>query len=95
MLEGIQPAPKISAPPNFKPGIEFDGTEGIATTPGYAQEPENFDDFLRSAGIDPEGIEVIAPVRTSRWQQREGGDWLTSYRFTFRKRNPEIDLPIS
>jgi len=93
MLDGLQPAPKISAPPNFKPGIEFDGTEGIATTPGYSQEPENFDDFLRSAGIDPEGIEVIAPVRTSRWQQREGGDWLTSYRFQFRKRNPEIDLP--
>lgn len=93
MLDNLQPAPKISTPPNFRPAIEFDGVEGIATTPGYATEPENFDDFLRSAGIDPEGIDVIAPVRTSRWQQREGGDWLTSYRFTFRKKQTDFDLP--
>ena len=93
MLDGLEPAPKITALPNFRPGIEFDGVEGVAITPGYATEPENFDHFLRSAGIEPEGIEVIAPVRTSRWQQREGGDWLTSYRFTFRKKHTDFDLP--
>jgi hypothetical protein len=78
MLENLQPAPKITSPKTFRPGIEFDGNEGTATTPGYASEPENFDEFLVSAGLDPEGIEVIPPIRTSRWQQREGGDWLTS-----------------
>jgi hypothetical protein len=94
MLDNLEPAPKITAPSNFRPGIEFDGVEGIATTPGLSKEPENFDDFLISAGIDPTEIEVIPPVRTSRWQQREGGEWLTSYRFTFRRKNPDIDLPL-
>ena len=93
MLDDLQPAPKLTSQPAYKAAIEFDGIEGTATTPGYTHEPANFDDFLRSAGIDPDGIEVIPPIRTSRWQQREGGDWLTSYRFQFRKRNPEIDLP--
>lgn len=94
MLENLEPAKKITAPPNFRPGVEFDGSIGTATTPGYSSEPENFDEFLVSAGLDPEGIEVIPPIRTSRWQQREGGEWLTSYRFTFRRKTAGIDLPL-
>jgi hypothetical protein len=94
MLENLQPAPKIVANKNFRPGIEFDGTEGTATTPGYETEPENFNEFLISAGFDPETIEVIGPIRTSRWQQREDGPWLTSYRFTFREKTAGIDLPL-
>ena len=57
MLDNLEPAPKLQAPQNFRPGIEFDGLEGTATTPGLTSEPENFDDFLRSAGIDPTDIE--------------------------------------
>ena len=91
MLDDLQPAPKIPANPNFRPGIEFDGTEGEATTPGYKDKP-NFDEFLLDAGFNPDEIEIVGTPRTSRWQQREGGDWLTSYRFTFRKRNPDINL---
>jgi hypothetical protein len=94
MLENLQPAPKVTAPPTYRPGIEFDGNEGTATTPGYEQEPANFDEFLISAGLNPEGIEVIPPIRTSRWQQREEGPWLTSYRFTFRRKTAGIDLPL-
>lgn len=93
MLENLEPAKRVTIPSHIKPGIEFDGNQGEATTPGYASEPENFDEFLISAGLDPEGIEVIPPIRTSRWQQREDGPWLTSYRFTFRRRVPELDLP--
>lgn len=92
MLDDLTPAPKIPANPNFRPGIEFDGTEGEAITPGYKDKP-NFDEFLIDAGFDPAEIEIVGTPRTSRWQQREGGDWLTSYRFTFRKRNPDINLP--
>jgi hypothetical protein len=92
MLENLEPAPKIEAAPNFRPGIEFDGTEGVATTPGLKAKPD-FDEFLIDAGFNPDEIEIVGTPRTSRWQQREGGDWLTSYRFTFRKRNPDINLP--
>lgn len=94
MLENLEPAAKVTVPANFRPGIEFDGTEGTATTPGYDREPENFDEFLLSAGMNPDEIDVIPPIRTSRWQQREDGPWLTSYRFTFRRKTSGIDLPL-
>lgn len=94
MLENLRPAGKVTAPPNYRPGVEFDGNEGTAVTPGYESEPANFDEFLISAGLDPDGIEVIPPIRTSRWQQREEGPWLTSYRFTFRRKTAGIDLPL-
>ena len=78
----------------MRPGIQFDGATGEATTPGYSEEPENFDEFLIDAGLDPSTIEVIPPVRTSRWQQQQAGEliWLTSYRFTFRRKQEALDL---
>jgi hypothetical protein len=96
MLENLTPAPQIQAKSKYKPGIEFDGSEGTAVTPGYDSEPENFDAFLIDAGLDPDGIEVIPPVRTSRWQQQKDGElvWLTSYRFTFRRKATGINLPL-
>jgi len=93
MLDNLEPAKKITAPKNFRPGVEFDGVEGTATTPGYTTEPENFDDFLRDAGLDPERVEIIPPIKTSKWQQREDGEWLTSYKFTLRNKNSTLDLP--
>ena len=95
MLEGITPTPavRVQAPSDYRPGIEFDGTEGTATTPGYTSEPENFDEFLLDAGLDPATIDVIPPVRTSRWQ-RYDGEWLTSYRFLFRRKTATVDLPL-
>jgi hypothetical protein len=93
MLENLTAAQKVVAPSNFRPGIEFDGTEGIATTPGYAEAP-NFDQFLIDAGFDPAEIEIVGTPRTSRWQ-RYDGDWLTAYRFQFRKRTDNgTDLPL-
>jgi len=92
MLENLEPATKIAAPANYRPGVEFDGTEGIATTPGYSEAP-NFDEFLTETGFDPNEIEIVGTPRTSRWQ-RYDGDWLTSYRFQFRKKTASIDLPL-
>jgi hypothetical protein len=92
VLENLEPAPKIGATPNFRPGIEFDGTEGTATTEGLASQP-NFDDFLRERGYSPDEYEVVGnTVRTSQWQTYQG-DWLTSFRFTFRRKAISIDLP--
>jgi hypothetical protein len=91
VLENLEPAPKIPAPQNFRPGVEFDGTDGTATTEGLPSQP-NFDEFLRERGYPPEEYEVVGTPRTSQWQTYHG-DWLTSYRFSFRKRNLAIDLP--
>jgi hypothetical protein len=93
MLENLEPAPAVRTEKQVKPSLEFDGVEGHAVTPGYSEEPQNFDEFLRDAGMDPTDIDVIPPVRTSRWQ-RWDGEWLTSYRFTFRKKTSGIDLPL-
>lgn len=93
MLENLEPAKSVKQEKQVRPSLEFDGLEGEAVTPGYAAEPENFDEFLRDAGMDPKDIEVIPPVRTSRWQ-RWDGEWLTSYRFTFRKKSADINLPL-
>lgn len=92
MLEGLEPAHIIDGPKGFRPAIEFDGLQGEATTPGFTDQP-NFDEFLADAGFDPAEIEIVGTPRTSRWQ-RYDGEWLTSYRFQFRKRtNADIDLP--
>jgi len=48
MLENLEPAKRVESPANFKPGIEFDGTQGTATTPPLPSQ--NFDEFLIDAG---------------------------------------------
>lgn len=93
LLENLEIASKVEPQPFGRPAIEFDGITGIATTPGL-KSTANFDEFLAEAGYDPELYEVVGTPRTSRWQQREGGEWLTAYRFTFRLRNASIDLPL-
>ena len=93
MLDNLEPAKKVQQSAQVNPVVEFDGVEGSAVTHGYTAEPENFDEFLRDAGMDPRDIDVIPPVRTSRWQ-RWDGEWLTSYRFTFRRKAGDIDLPL-
>ena len=93
MLDDLSAAPRIQNTPFGAVSIEFDGSQGTATTPGLP-EGADFKQFLIDAGYSPDEYEVVGTPRTSRWQQREGGDWLTAYRFNFRLRiNAELDLP--
>jgi hypothetical protein len=91
MLENLQPATKVKAPKDFRPGLEFDGNEGTATTGGLTDAP-NFDEFLRERGYPPEEYEIVGTPRTSQWQ-RWDGEWLTAYRFHFRRKVTDLDLP--
>ena len=93
MLENLQPAPKIEPTPFGRPGVIFDGTEGEATTP-YSSSPASFEEFLEAAGMNPNEYEIIGTPRISKWQQKEAGDFLTSFRFTFRIKTSNIDLPL-
>ena len=100
MLEDLTPAPKIDAPNSWRPAVEFDGTNGEATTRGFLpDEQPNFDEFLEEAGFDSKLIEIVGEPRTSRWQVARpfplDPQWLTAYRFRFRKRtgtNPDLSL---
>ena len=94
MLENLEPTPKITPPKDWRPAVQFDGTSGEATTPPTTGNQPDFDQFLLDQGFSPELIEIYGPIRTSRWQQREGGDWLVSWRFNFRmKADLDVDLP--
>ena len=70
MLDNLKAAAKVTIPEKVSPSVEFDGHEGTAVTHGYDSEPENFDEFLIDAGLDPADIEVIPPVRTSAGNSR-------------------------
>ena len=91
MLENLEPAKKLQPPRDFRPGLEFDGSEGMATTEGLPEAP-NFDEFLEERGYPAAEYEIVGTPRTSQWQ-RWDGQWLTSYRFHFRKKLTDFDLP--
>jgi len=91
MLEGMKPAPKVQIPVGWKPAVEFDGTQGEATTPGLA-DGVDFTEFLVEAGYSPDKYEVVGTPRTSRWQVYDE-TWRTSYRFQFRLK-PEATTPL-
>jgi hypothetical protein len=91
MLEDLQPAKKIEAPSGFRPAVEFDGNEGVVTTEGLQSQPD-FSEFLEARGYSSDEYEIVGSPRTSQWQ-RWDGEWLTSYRFHFRKKVTSVDLP--
>jgi hypothetical protein len=94
MLEKLtRPAPKIELPTGVKPGIEFDGHEGEATTPAIS-DGADFKEYLAEAGFDLDRIEIIGDPRVSRWQVYDGS-WRSSYRFRFRMLSSEpVNLPL-
>lgn len=96
MLENLNPAKKVEAPKDWRPALEFDGTDGWAITPGVpGDQVPNFEQFLIEQGFDPKDYEIVGAPRTSRWQKYDES-WLTSYRFNFRlKVRKDLDLPLT
>ena len=94
MLENLEPAKRVEAPKGFRPALEFDGVTGVATLAGIpGTDVPNFDDFLIEQGFDPSEYQVVGAPRTSRWQTYYG-EWLTSYRFNFRRVTNTSDLVL-
>jgi len=96
VLENLNPAKRVEAPKDWRPALEFDGTDGWAITPGVpGDQVPNFKQFLIEQGFDPKDYEIVGAPRTSRWQKYDES-WLTSYRFNFRlKHKVDLDLPLT
>jgi len=80
---------KIAEPPkDYKPGLEFDGESGTATSKPQPADAE-FDhaETLQAAGLNPDEFEV-SNLRFSQWdaQTKEGPETFRSWKFNFRKK---------
>jgi hypothetical protein len=94
VFEKLTPTQSVKLPKQYRAGIEFDGVNGTATTP-YATTPKSFEEMLIAAELDPAEYEIVGNPKISKWQQREDGDYLTSFRFTFTKKvGTEVDLHL-
>lgn len=90
MLENLNPAVKVEGSNDFRPAIELEGDELKATLPVGRNDWEQ---FLSEQGFDPSEFEVVGTPRVSKWQTYHG-DWLSSYRFHFRKITQSKDLGL-
>ena len=76
----VPPVEEPKANFGYTPTTEYDGSRGFIQT-GALKEPPEFTELLRFFGYDPTEVRIVGTLKTSRWQQREDGDWLSSYRF--------------
>ncbi|MDJ0338252.1 hypothetical protein [Cryobacterium sp. PH31-O1] len=82
-------------PAGWRPASNWDGSEGEITSAPRTAALTDFSEILLEHGHDPDLVEVVGNVRTSRWQSFSG-EWLTAYRFTVRARQSaeaSHDLP--
>lgn len=88
-------APPPKPPKGWEPRVELDGDTGyLVSTPQRNDKISDFSEILDEMGLDPEAFVVVGPARISKWQQRDGGEWLTSYRVQVEKKTGEdVDLP--
>lgn len=78
----------VNPPKDYKPGLEYDGTEGVATAaPQPADAEFDHSATLEAAGLNPDEFEV-SNLRFSQWdaQTKEGPETFRSWKFNFRKK---------
>lgn len=93
MLENLHTSKPLENNPFGTPSVIIDGTQGEATTPGL-KDGQDYSEWLRDAGLDPEKVELISPPRISRWQVYDGS-WRTAYKLVFKVHSGEtINLPL-
>lgn len=91
----VAPPVTHDVPKDWRPSAQWDGFNGEITTQPLSESP-NFEQLLQEHGHNPDEIEVVGAVRTSRWQMARRGQeptWLTSYRFTIQRKKTSVDLP--
>lgn len=86
--------PPVKAPKGWEARVELNGDSGeVTSTPQKDDKLTDFSQILEEFGIDSTEFEVDGPARISKWQVYNG-EWLTSYKFKIRKKNPsQVNLP--
>lgn len=72
------PEPKANF--TFNRVTEYDGSKGFLQTEPMEKAPSH-DELLEMFGYDPKEVQIVGLLRTSKWQQREDGPFLNSFRF--------------
>jgi hypothetical protein len=91
-----------TAPAGWEPGVVWEGTHGTITTGALDETPRDWDDLLRSRGLDPDMYEVVGD--TLRWCSWDGwrrdaqGEQATSciqysFKAEIRRRGQRSALP--
>jgi len=91
----VAPQQVHEIPKDWRPSAQWNGVTGEITSEPLEGAP-NFEELLTEHGHNPDEVEVVGSVRTSRWQMARRGEeptWLTSYRFTIQRKKTAIDLP--
>lgn len=79
--------------PSHIPKTEFDGERGTIETAPLESPPESHRKLLEQFGYDPDKVEVVGKVGTSRWQTYDER-WLTSYRFNIATKGLAHDADL-
>jgi hypothetical protein len=91
----VAPKPVYDVPKDWRPSATWDGNTGEIVSEALTGEPD-FADLLREHGHNPDEVQIVGTVRTSRWQMARRGEeptWLTACRFTIERKRSDIDLP--
>lgn len=96
-IEDVLNSPAVVQPPkDYRPGLEFDGKNGEATSKPVPSDAE-FDhrETMIEAGLDPDLFEV-SNFRFSTWdaQTKEGQERFKSWKFTFRMKSDEYRVDV-
>lgn len=79
-LLGTPHTPEPKPDNQFTRTSEYDGSKGYIQTEPLKQPPSHTE-LLEMFGYDPKEVQIVGLLKTSKWQQREDGDFLHSYRF--------------
>lgn len=84
----------VKPPKGWEARAEVQGDSGQITSTPQSEEVKDFSKILAEFGTEFADFEIDGEPRISKWQSREGGEWLSAYKFSVKRKNPEsFDMP--
>lgn len=84
----------VKPPKGWEARAEVQGDSGEITSTPQTETVSDFSTILAEFGTEFEDFEIDGDPRISKWQSREGGEWLSAYKFNVKRKNPNsFDMP--